>query len=264
MATLYLRAGRTNDAVTQLQTALRLEPEHAPAHFNLGFALGVLGRRNEAFAAYERALAIRADDTDARLNLGGLLQAQGRLRGAAEQFRLTLESVPDDASTRFNLGLLLQMQGDANGAVTQYRLALEIAPNDADTHSSLAQMLAGQNQWEEAVATNLRALETKPTLLSAIINLAWLRAAAPEAVVRDAGQAVALAEQAADLTDRRNFIAMDVLGAAYAATGRFDDAIAAANTAIALAQAEGADAVIEAIRARLTQYLTYHPYRTPG
>ena len=44
LAALYLQAGRPDDAVTQLQTALRLEPEHAPAHFNLGFALGVLGR----------------------------------------------------------------------------------------------------------------------------------------------------------------------------------------------------------------------------
>lgn len=263
LAALYLRVDRTDDAVTQLQTALRLEPEHAPAHFNLGFALVVLGRREEAIAAYERAIAIRADYTDARHNLGGLLQAQGRLPEAAEQFRLTLASDPDNASTRFNLGLLLQMQGDASGAVEQYRLALEIAPNDAEAHSSLAQVLAGQDQWEEAVAEYLRALETMPTLLSAIVNLAWLRASAPDAVVRDADHAIALAERAADLTDRRNFIVMDTLGAAYAAAGRFDDAIAAANTAIALAQAEGDSAAVEPIRARVTMYLTYRPFRTP-
>ena len=155
------------------------------------------------------------------------------------------------------------MQGDPDGAVEQYRLALEIAPNDAQTHSSLAQVLAGQDEWEDAVAEYLLALETTPTLLSAVVNLAWLRATAPDRAMRDADHAVALAEQAADLTDRRNFIAMDTLGAAYAAVGRFDDAIAAANAAIALAQAEGEDAAIEPIRARVTMYLTYRPFRTP-
>jgi hypothetical protein len=55
---------------------------------------------------------------------------------------------------------------------------------------------------------------------------------------------------------------MDTLGAAYASAGRFDDAIAAANTAIALAQAEGEDAAVEQIQTRATLYLTYRPFRT--
>ena len=263
LAALYLQAGRPDDAVTQLQTALRLEPEHAPAHYNLGFALSVLGRREDAIAAYEQAIAIRTDYTAAHGNLGALLQVQGRLMEAAEQFRLTLESDPDNRGARFNLGLLLQMQGDASGAVEQFRLVLESVPNDAETHSALAQALAGQNQWADAIAEYLLALETMPNLLSAVVNLAWLRATAPDSVMRDTDQAVALAERAADLTDRRNFIVMDTLGAAYAAAGRFDDAIAAANTAIALAQAEGEEAALEPIRARVTTYLTYRPFRTP-
>ena len=263
LALLYLRAGRPDDAVTQLQAALRIEPEHAPAHYNLGYTLVLLGRSEEAIASYERAIAIRADYAAARHNLGGLLQAQGRLPEAAEQFRLALESEPGNAGTYFNLGMLLQMQGDTSGAIEQYRLALEITPNDAQTHSSLAQMLAGEKQWADAVAEYLIALETMPNLLSAVVNLAWLRATAPDDVFRDPDHAVALAEQAADLTDRRNFIVMDTLGAAYAAVGRFDDAIAAANTAIALAQAEGEDAALGPIRVRATMYLTYRPFRTP-
>ena len=263
LALLYLRAGRSDDAVTQLQAALRTEPEHAPAHYNLGYALVLLGRNEEAIAAYERAIAIRADYAAARHNLGGLLQAQGRLPEAAEQFRLALESEPGNAGTYFNLGMLLQMQGDTSGAIEQYRLALEITPNDAQTHSSLAQMLAGEKQWADATAEYLLALETMPNLLSAVVNLAWLRATTPDDMFRDPDHAVALAEQAADLTDRRNFIVMDTLGVAYAAVGRFDDAIAAANTAIALAQAEGEDVVLGPIRARATMYLTYRPFRTP-
>ena len=265
LAALYLQAGRPDDAVTQLETAFRLEPDHAPAHYNLGAALLALGRHEDATAAYQRAIAIRADYADARNNLGGLLQAEGRLAEAAEQFRLSLESAPDNRNALYNLGLLLRIQGDAAGAVEQYRRALEIAPNDAETRSGLAQVLAGQGQREAAVTEYLLALESTPNLLSAVVNLAWLRATAPEVAVRDANQAVALAERAAGLTGRRNFIVMDTLGAAYAAAGRFDDAIDAANTAVALAQADGEGAeILGSIRARVTMYLAYHPFRTPG
>jgi tetratricopeptide (TPR) repeat protein len=250
--------------VTQLQTALRLEPKHAPGHYNLGTALVVLGRREEAIAAYERAIALRDDYSDARSDLGGLLLAANRQTEAAEQFRLTLESDPDNTYALYNLGLMFQMQGDADRAVEQYRRALAIAPNDAETHNNLGQILAGQGQWEEAATEYLAAIETAPNLVSAVVKLAWLRATAPEAGVRDADRAVALAQRAADLTDRRNFIVMDTLGAAYAAAGRFDDAIAAANTAIALARAEGGEAeTIESIRDRVTMYLIYRPFRTP-
>lgn len=262
LAALYLEVNRIDEAVTQLQTALRLEPEYALAHYNLGFALALGGHRDEALAAYQRAVTIRPDYAAARSNLGAMLQAQGRLPEAAEQFRLTLESDPDNPGARFNLGLLLQMQGDASGAIEQFRLALEIAPTDAETHSSLAQVLASQNTLDEAVVEYLLALETMPNLLSAVVNLAWLRATAPVASVRDTDEAVMLAERAAGLTERQNFIVMDTLGAAYASAGRFDDAIAAANTAIALAQAESEDAAVEQIQTRATLYLTYRPFRT--
>ena len=264
LAALYLHAGRPDAAVTQLEMAFRLEPEHAPAQYNLGLALVALGRRGDAIAAYERAVAIRADYADARNNLGGLLQTEGRLTEAAEQFRLSLEFAPDNVPARYNLGTLLRMQGDADGAVEQYRRALEIAPNDAEIHSDLAQVLAGQGQREAAVTEYLLALESTPNLLSAVVNLAWLRATAPEDSVRNVSQAVALAERAAGLSNRRNFIVMDTLAAAYATAGRFDDAIDAANTAVALAQADGEGAeILGSIRARVTMYLTYRPFRTP-
>ena len=83
VAALYLQAGRTDDAVTHLQTALRLEPEHAPAHYNLGYALSVLGRRAEAIAAYQRAISRSGPTTRTRAALWGACcrpQVAGRRR----------------------------------------------------------------------------------------------------------------------------------------------------------------------------------------
>ena len=86
LALLYLRAGRPDDAVTQLQAALRIEPEHAPAHYNLGYTLVLLGRSEEAIAAYEQELA----DAKASANEIGN-KARDAAKSAAEAERQKIE-----------------------------------------------------------------------------------------------------------------------------------------------------------------------------
>jgi hypothetical protein len=50
----------------------------------------------------------------------------------------------------------------------------------------------------------------------------------------------------------------------FGAKPRFDDAITAASTAVTLAQSDGEEAtIIERIRARITLYLAYRPFRQP-
>ena len=65
-------------------------------------------------------------------------------------------------------------------------------------------------------------------------NTAWVLAAHPNEQVRDAKQAVQLAEQAVRLTYREDPRAIDTLGVAHAAAGRFDQALVAARSAMAI------------------------------
>jgi len=50
--------------------AAKLEPEHAPIHFNIGFVLSKLGRWSEAANSYREAIRLRPSDTQAYINLG--------------------------------------------------------------------------------------------------------------------------------------------------------------------------------------------------
>ncbi len=47
-----------------LQRALDVEPEHAPAHFNLAGTLAVQGKLNEAIASYRAAAGIWSKKDD--------------------------------------------------------------------------------------------------------------------------------------------------------------------------------------------------------
>ena len=71
--------GRLEEGVRRFQEALRLWPQYAEAHNNLGNALAVQGKRGEAEAACRQAIALKPDNALAHNNLGNALAAQGKL-----------------------------------------------------------------------------------------------------------------------------------------------------------------------------------------
>jgi len=58
---------------------------HAPAAYNLGFALADANKRDEAIEAYGRALKLNPDDADARYNLELLLRDEPKPQGGKGQ-----------------------------------------------------------------------------------------------------------------------------------------------------------------------------------
>src|SRR5207244_12523740 len=85
----------------------------------------------------------------------------------------------------------------------------------------------------------------------ALVGLAWRLATGPDSWLRDAAEAVRLAERAADLSDRRDARVLDLLAAAYAASGDFDRAVATAQAALDL---KPPDPIAAAIRDRQQLY----------
>jgi spermidine synthase len=85
-------------------------------------------------------------------------------------------------------------------------------------------------------------------------ELAWTLATSRDARIRDPDQAVRLAESLVHSSETPDLNWLDTLAAAYAAAGRFDDAVRLASQASALAQTQGEAALGEQIRARLALY----------
>jgi tetratricopeptide (TPR) repeat protein len=91
-------------------------------------------------------------------------------------------------------------------------------------------------------------------------EIAWLLATDPDSNSRDGTEAVRLAERACMLTDRRVPVLLDTLAAAYAETGDFGRALAAAEEALNRGRSAGdVDAVklSENILASLRAHLPY-------
>ena len=118
---------------------------------------------------------------------------------------------------------MLQLAGQFDEALDHYRRALALRPDNVEARGNLAQLLSRQGRSAEAVAEFDQVLAVSAEDPQALSGLAWIRATAADAALRNPGQAIQLAERAAALTRRRDLAALDALAAAYAAAGRFDD-----------------------------------------
>jgi tetratricopeptide (TPR) repeat protein len=120
---------RIDDAVVELRTAVRLDPEYPEAYGNLGLALAALGRFDEAAAAYTESLRLDSTRVETQNNYGNLLSRERNFEAAIRRFRAALLIDPDSAEVHFNLALALAGQGNRGEAVAHAAEALRLRPD---------------------------------------------------------------------------------------------------------------------------------------
>jgi Flp pilus assembly protein TadD len=120
--------GRTQEALAQLQEAVRLAPNEAEFHFELGLAWNEVGEGAKALAELE--LAVRLD--------------------------------PHQARAAYNLGLARNANGDTTGAIQALANAENEDPRDPWIPYALATIHARLGQWNQARQAAHRALDLNP------------------------------------------------------------------------------------------------------
>jgi tetratricopeptide (TPR) repeat protein len=88
------QAGDLEGAVTEYREFLKLHPEAAPIHTNLGAALAGLGRYEEALPEYKIALKQSPKLAGARLNLALLYYKMGKIEDAATELEKVYAEEP--------------------------------------------------------------------------------------------------------------------------------------------------------------------------
>ena len=109
-------------------------------------------------------------------------------------------------------------------------------------------------QISEGLRCLRQAVRLNPDFLLAKKELAWLLATHPDPNVRDAEEALRLADSVAELTKGRNAKALDTLAAAYATRKQFDLAVSVAQKAFTLASDAHDVELVDQVRARLDLY----------
>ena len=207
---------------------VRHQPENPRAQNNLGVARLRQRRFAEAEAPLRSSVALRPDDPESLSNLGAALCGQGRLADGIELLQRALAVSPGSGEARFNLGEALRESGRAAEALAAYREVLQRAPDSVRTMKRTVALLASD----------------------------------PHDDVRDGRLAVQIAERLLVATNGRDGDAFDLLGAAYAESGRMDEAVRTGEIAAGLARLAGRHDEAAQIEARVVQYRSGQPYRS--
>lgn len=261
LGSLLAERGELGEALTLLRRAVRIAPDYAEAQFNLGNTLRAGGERSAAADAFRRTIALEPDHADAHLNLGNLLFDQGDYTAALEHYDRVVAIDPGFAAAYGNRGNALRALGRFDDAIASYRRAIALDPGLPNAQSALGLTLMGSGRLTEALTPLRRALELRPGWLEPRNAITWILATHPDPAVRDAKRAIGMAEEAAAQTEHGDPGILDTLGAAYAADGRYEEAVAIATRAIMLAREAGATGMATSIAARLELYRQEQPFR---
>jgi protein O-mannosyl-transferase len=261
LATALAADGRLAEAQAHCLEAARLDPQFAKPYSNLGALLTREGKWDEAVAAFRRAVALDPAMSEARCGLGGALAKQGKYEEGMRELAELVKIQPTNAAARLQLAGILVLQGKVDQALAEYSEVLRANPTEPTAHYRLALALSAQGRSKEAIAEYRAAVKARPGYPEALNNLAWLLATCPDPQLRNGQEAVDLAERACRLTERKQAYMVGTLGAAYAEASRFPEAIAAAETARALAEREN-DKEVAALNSKLLAlYRSGQPYR---
>jgi tetratricopeptide (TPR) repeat protein len=255
---------------------LAITTDNDTAHNNLGYRFLRRGELDRAISHFETALKIRSGNASAHYNFGGALientlatalARKGLLDEAIGHYEKAAKLRPDYGDAYFNLGSLLFRQGRIGEAIAQWQKALATLPNDAGFHTALANAFLTRGLQKDAIAEYEHAARISPQDPLARNNLAWLLATSSDASIRDGNRAIEVAEHAVHLSRGKDPNYLRTLAAACAESGRFAEAIAAAEQALRIAGTEGKSGLANALRDEIALYeigLPYHEHSRSG
>ena len=162
LAQFLFQSGRFDEAIAECQKALKMKPDVATAHNNLGAAL-VENRRkvngprgeneavDEAIIHYRRALQIKPNFAQAHSNLGTALLLKRQVDEAIMHYQKALEIDPNYAEAPYSLGNAFLAKGRYNESIAAYELAVRIRPDYFEAHYNLGRVLATIGKTDEAL-----------------------------------------------------------------------------------------------------------------
>ena len=248
------------DAIHHYEQTLRLRPQHFDTLNNLAAAYYRVGKIDPAIVSWNKALKINPNRPDVHYNMGVALTKQQKLDEAIQHFTQALRLNPGLAEARKGLANAFFLQRRFPEAVEQYRLLIQIAPNSSDLCSRLAFALLELGEIDQAVEYFEQALRIDPGNLELMNNLAWLIATNPSLASRDPQKAISLATRVCEFSGYQIPRSLDTLSVAYAAAGKFDEAVTFAQKALELARSAKQEKLAADIQKRLNLYKAGRPY----
>ena len=160
-AASLIALGRQREAIALLQTAISRSDNLKGRYFytNLGIAFMQVGMPGQAEAAFLMETAINPEHLPAHLNLGNLYVLRSRFPEAIYEYNYILSSDPKNRDALINLGAALVLSGNPAEGRQYLTQAVALYPDSPLAHHYLGQADAALGEPDKAAAEKKRALE---------------------------------------------------------------------------------------------------------
>jgi tetratricopeptide (TPR) repeat protein len=173
LGSLFLQMGKVDEAIAELETAVKLKADSA-IYGNLGTAFLSKGQSERAKECYERAIQIDPANAEAHYNLGNVYLAMERPAQAAGEYGKAIKARPSYSKAYGNLGAALAMLGKQDEGIENFRRAAELDPNNVEARFNLAMNLADKGLIDEPIEQLRKVIELLPANTVVRNNLAAL------------------------------------------------------------------------------------------
>ncbi|MGD0553002.1 MAG: tetratricopeptide repeat protein [Sedimentisphaerales bacterium] len=230
------------------------------------FALGILTHIQvkhwqNGFTLFGYALKVTENNIIAENNFGIAFFKAGRLNEAVQHLTKVTRLSPTFFNARNDLGKVYLKQGKLNEAKACFDELIKQKQDFPEAYVNLAIVYSQQGKFDLAMQNCAKAEQLK--LKNAVVfnNLAWILATVGDLSADDANRAIGYARRACELTAYNSADYLDTLAVAYAAAGKFNDAIMTAEKALNVAKAAGQENTARETQNRLELYKAGKPYR---
>jgi len=165
----FLLNGMYNEAISELSTAVSLDPKLSEAHNLLGVAFDKKGFGERAKESFEKAVKIE-EDAETLNNLGFALYQNGNYRAAVDRLKRAAKLAPTDERILNNLGLAYCRLGKVEEAYKAFTRAAGPVTGNLNT----AKMLERFGREDDAIRYYEAARQLEPHNTIALRRLADL------------------------------------------------------------------------------------------
>jgi predicted O-linked N-acetylglucosamine transferase (SPINDLY family) len=158
----YQAQGKLKDSVKMFETATKIKPDYAEAHFNLGVVLKTQGQLENAIESYKKAIYLVPNYPAAHNNLGNAYKDLNQLDDAIRSYQAVIKMNPSNAEAHFNLGNVHKRLGNIDDSIINFKRAIKIFPDYYDARNNLAVVLRKQKKLHDSLTEYDYLIKLKP------------------------------------------------------------------------------------------------------
>lgn len=167
----YVWAGKYEMALPYFAEAVKRNPNHSQAFFQIGYCLTKLGKNREAIEPYRKALELKPQDPTILSNLCAAYGNSGRYDEAVKSCQEAIQLNPSLAEAYNNLGWSYHRRGRNEDAIQACKQAIRLQPDLAMAHYNLGNAYAALKRYEEAAGSYKQAIRFEFDYAEAHLNL---------------------------------------------------------------------------------------------